>query len=92
MQQLIDREELLKKYLEHWKDFKNDIADSDDVNENEHFRGRLYELRFMLYIVKDMLTCKLIKYVHWFVIYDCHNCSECLVYIEEEWESYYLFF
>ena len=26
MQQLIDREELLKKYLEHWKDFKNDIS------------------------------------------------------------------
>ena len=39
MQQLIDREELLKKYLEHWIDLKNDIADSDDVNDNEHFRG-----------------------------------------------------
>ena len=33
MQQLIDREELLKKYLEHWKDLKNDIADSDDVKD-----------------------------------------------------------
>ena len=89
MQQLIDREELLKKYLEHWKDLKNDIADSDDVNDNEHFRGRLYELRFMLHIAKDMPTCKIIKHGHWFGVHDCPTCSECLEYIAEEWDSDY---